>query len=333
METREAMVIGNIRKKYDFKKFFFQWEWMLVLIFIILNIYNASITEYYLDMNNLLDATMSFLDKSFMVLPMVYIIVLGEIDISVGSTLALSSVVMGVLFSKGVPMPAAIIACLLTGTACGMINGLLVTRFKELSSTILTLSTMIIFRGFAYTILQDQSVGNFPKWFSYLGWGKIGEIPFILIVFLVFALMFGIILHKTVFGRRVYAMGNNVTASEFSGIKVNKIKVLIFALGGLMAAVSAIFLTSKMGSTRPNIASGYELEVIAMVVLGGISTAGGKGRMIGAVISIFIIGFLRYGLGLANVTSQILIIITGLLLIFAVMVPNLKLNTWKKKKT
>ena len=333
METREAMVIGNVRKKYDFKKFFFQWEWMLVLIFIILNIYNASITEYYLDMNNLLDATMSFLDKSFMVLPMVYIIVLGEIDISVGSTLALSSVVMGVLFSKGVPMPAAIIACLLTGTACGMINGLLVTRFKELSSTILTLSTMIIFRGFAYTILQDQSVGNFPKWFSYLGWGKIGEIPFILIVFLVFALMFDIILHKTVFGSRAYAMVNNVTASEISGIKVNKIKVLIFALGGLMAAVSAIFLTSKMGSTRPNIASGYELEVIAMVVLGGISTAGGKGRMIGAVISIFIIGFLRYGLGLANVTSQILIIITGLLLIFAVMVPNLKLNTWKKKKT
>ena len=332
METREVMTINDIRKKNDFKKFFLQWEWMLVLIFIIINIINASITEYYLDAGSLLDATMSFLDKSFMVLPMVFVIILGEIDISVGSTLALSSVVMGVLFSKGVPMPAAVIACLLTGAACGLVNGLLVTRFKELSSTILTLSTMIVYRGFAYILLQDQSVGSFPKWFSYVGWGKIGELPFILLMFIIFAVIFGIVLHKTIFGRRIYAMGNNVTASEFSGIQVNRMKVIIFTLGGLMAGVSALFLTSKMGSTRPNIASGYELEVIAMVVLGGISTAGGKGRMIGAVISIFIIGFLRYGLGLANVTSQVLIIITGLLLIFAVMVPNLKFNISKKKK-
>ena len=117
METREVMTINDIRKKNDFKKFFLQWEWMLVLIFIIINIINASITEYYLDAGSLLDATMSFLDKSFMVLPMVFVIILGEIDISVGSTLALSSVVMGVLFSKGVPMPAAVIACLLTGAA------------------------------------------------------------------------------------------------------------------------------------------------------------------------------------------------------------------------
>ena len=151
-------------------------------------------------------------------------------------------------------------------------------------------------------------------------------------MFIIFAVIFGIVLHKTIFGRRIYAMGNNVTASEFSGIKVNRMKVIIFTLGGLMAGVSALFLTSKMGSTRPNIASGYELEVIAMVVLGGISSVGGKGRMIGAVISIFIIGFLRYGLGLANVTSQVLIIITGLLLIFAVMVPNLKFKKSKKKK-
>ena len=179
METREVMTINDIRKKNDFKKFFLQWEWMLVLIFIIINIINASITEYYLDAGSLLDATMSFLDKSFMVLPMVFVIILGEIDISVGSTLALSSVVMGVLFSKGVPMPAAVIACLLTGAVCGLVNGLLVTRFKELSSTILTLSTMIVYRGFAYILLQDQSVGSFPKWFSYVGWGKIGELPFL----------------------------------------------------------------------------------------------------------------------------------------------------------
>jgi rhamnose transport system permease protein len=127
-------------------------------------------------------------------------------------------------------------------------------------------------------------------------------------------------------------MGNNVTASRYSGIKVDKIKIIVFTVAGIMAAVTALFLTAKMGSTRPNIASGYELDVIAMVVLGGISTAGGKGRLIGAILSIFIIGFLKYGLGLINVKAQVLLIVIGLLLIFAVMIPNLKIGKRKLKK-
>lgn len=131
-------------------------------------------------------------------------------------------------------------------------------------------------------------------------------------------------LHKTTFGRRVYAIGNNATASRYSGVQVDKIKIVVFTLAGLMAAVTAIFLTSRMGSTRPNIATYYELEVIAMVVLGGISTAGGKGRMIGAILAVFLIGFLRYGLGLVNVSAQMLLIILGLLLIFSVAIPQLK---------
>ena len=158
-------------------------------------------------------------------------------------------------------------------------------------------------------------------------------IPFILIVFIVFAVVFALLLHKTTFGRRVYAMGNNITASRFSGIQVDKIKVIVFALTGLMAAVTAIFLTSRMGSTRPNVATGYELDVIAMVVLGGISTAGGKGRMIGAIIAVFLVGMLSYGLGLVNVPAQVLLIIVGLLLIFAVIIPKLKWNKKKLRKT
>lgn len=128
-------------------------------------------------------------------------------------------------------------------------------------------------------------------------------------------------------------MGSNLTASQFSGIQVDKIKIIVFTLAGLMAAVTALFLTSRMGSTRPNIATGYELDVIAMVVLGGISTSGGKGRMIGAILAIFLIGFLRYGLGLVNVPAQALLVIIGLLLIAAVMVPQLKgkLQTWRRK--
>jgi rhamnose transport system permease protein len=212
------------------------------------------------------------------------------------------------------------------GTICGLINGLLIVKFKELSAVIVTLSTMIIYRGIAYIILEDQASGKFPQWYKFLGWGHVGGIPFILIVFAIFAVIFGLLLHKTTFGRRVYAMGNNITASRFSGVQVDKIKVIVFTLTGLMAAVTALFLTSRMGSTRPNVATGYELDVIAMVVLGGVSTAGGKGRIIGTILSIFIIGFLRYGLGLVNVPSQMLLIIIGLLLIFAVMIPNLKIS-------
>ena len=122
----------------------------------------------------------------------------------------------------------------------------------------------------------------------------------------------------------LYAIGNNATTARFSGIQVDKIKVIVFTLAGLMSAITALFLTSRMGSTRPNIATGYELEVIAMVVLGGVSTAGGKGRMIGAILAIFLIGFLRYGLGLVNVSAQMLLIIMGVLLIVSVAIPQLK---------
>ncbi|MDF2681889.1 MAG: transporter permease [Brevibacillus sp.] len=327
---KKRVIIGS--KEFSWKTFFLQWEWMLVLIFILVNVINANLSPYYLNADSLRDATMTFLDKAFIVLPMVFVIILGDIDISVASIVALSSVVMADLYTMGVPMELAVVICLAVGTLCGYINGLLITRFKELSAVIVTLATMIIYRGIAYILLEDQAAGKFPEWFKFLGWGYVGTVPFILIVFAVFALVFGLLLHKTTFGRRVYAMGSNLTASQFSGIQVDKIKILVFTLAGLMSSVTALFLTSRMGSTRPNIATGYELDVIAMVVLGGISTSGGKGRMIGAILAIFLIGFLRYGLGLVNVPAQMLLIIIGLLLIVAVMVPNLKghLRKWVK---
>lgn len=320
------------KRRFDAKVFFFQWEWMLIAIFIVINIININLSPYYLNVTNLLDATMTFLDKAFIVLPMAFIIILGDIDISVASTVALSSVVMAVSYNAGVPMVLAMLLCLIVGTVCGFVNGLLIVKFKELSAVIVTLSTMIIYRGIAYIILEDQASGKFPSWFNYLGWGYAAKIPFILIVFIVFAVIFSLLLHKTTFGRRVFAMGNNITASKFSGVQVDKIKVIVFTMAGFMSAVTALFLTSRMGSTRPNVASGYELDVIAMVVLGGVSTAGGKGRMIGTIISVFLIGLLRYGLGLINVPAQILLIIVGCLLIFAVMIPNLKLNKGKLLK-
>jgi len=324
----EPRVLEN-RQSFSWRRYLLQWEVMLLAMFLAINVMNANLSEYYLDFTNLRDAMMGFLDKAFIVLPMVLVMIMGDIDISVGSTVALSAVIMADLYRMGVPMEAAVVICLLTGTVCGWLNGWLIVRFKELSSVIITLATMIIYRGIAYILLEDQAAGGFPSWFSHLGWGYIGPVPIIVIFFAVFAVIFILLLHKTVLGRWIYAIGSNPTSSRYSGVQVDRIKILVFTLTGLMAAVAALFLTARMGSTRPNIATGYELEVIAMVVLGGISTSGGKGRMIGAIIAVFLIGYLRYGLGLINVQAQALLIIIGMLLILAVMLPKLRLTRKK----
>ena len=193
------------------------------------------------------------------------------------------------------------------GTPCGLLNGLIMIKFKELSAVIVTLATMIIYRGIAYVILEDQASGNFPKWYSFLGWGSWAPYPSILIVFAACAIAFGLLLHKTSFGRKVFAMGNNLTAARYSGIKTDSVIVAVSALTGLMAGFTSLFLSSRMGSTRPNVAQGYELAVIAMVVLGGVSTVGRLGRIAGPILAIFIIGYLNYGLGLVNIEANVLL--------------------------
>ena len=314
----------QLERAWSWRRFFLQWEWLLVLILLVVMVVNSAISSYFLSVDTFINTPMTFLDKAFLVLPMTMVIILGCIDISVASTVALSAVVMAVTFNAGLPMPLAILLCLAVATTCGLINGLLMTRFKELSSVIVTLATMIIFRGIAYVILEDQASGKFPTWYSELGWGSIGGVPIMVIAFIVCAIVFGILLHKTSFGRKIYGMGSNLTASRYSGVKTDSVIIIVMVLTGLMAGFTALFLTSRMGSTRPNVAQGYELEVIAMVVLGGVSTSGGKGRIGGPLLAIFIIGFLNYGLGLVNIQAQVLLIIVGLLLILSVLVLNVR---------
>ncbi len=316
MSDHEVRTI-SIRPEGGVGRFFLRWEWLLVLI-------NTRLSEYYLNVDTFLGTPSSFLDKAFIVLPMTFVIILGNIDVSVGSTVALSAVVMAVTYNQGLPMPLAMALCLAVATACGLVNGILQVKFRELSSTIITISTMIIFRGIAYIILENMSAGDFPDWYSWLGWGGFGRVPFILVAFAACAVVFSVLLHRTAFGRRVYGMGANLTASRYSGVRTDSILTTVSALTGFMAGVTALFLSSRMGSTRPNVAQGYELEVIAMVVLGGVSTSGGKGTMYGPLLAIFILGFLNYGLGLVNTQAQVLLVVVGLLLILSVLVLNLK---------
>lgn len=319
----------SIERPWSWREFFFQWEWLLVVVLLLVFVVNSFISPYFLSLNTFIRTPVTFLDKAFIVFPMMFVLLLGKIDISVGSTVALSAVIMAVAYNAGLPMPLAMLLCLVVAGLGGAFNGFLLVKFKELSFVIVTLSSMIIYRGIAYIILGDQASGGFPEWFSFLGWGDVLGVPFMVIVFVLVAIAFGLLLHRTSFGRSVYGMGHNAEACRYSGVNTDRVVWVVFMLNGLMAGVTALFLTSRMGSTRPNVAEGYELEVIAMVALGGVSTSGGIGRVGGPILAIFIVGFLSYGMGLANMQAPIVLVVIGLLLIISVLAHRIRFRRSK----
>lgn len=301
-----------------------QWEIILFFIFIMIVILNSNLSPYFLDYTNLMNTTFNFIEKAIIALPMMFVIICGDIDISVASIIALSSVFMGMASHAGVNTFGLVAIGLFTGMMAGFLNGFIITKFG-IPAIAVTLGSMSLFRGIAYVILGDKAFTKYPISFAYFGQGYIGNtmVPFELILFLMLAIIFGIILHRTAMGRKVFAIGNNSTAANFSGIPVNRIRLIIFTVIGLCSGLASILLTSRIGSTRPNIASGWELEIITTVVLGGVAITGGKGNIFGVIISIFIIGFLKFGMGLINIPGKVMTIIIGLLLILAIMLPQL----------
>lgn len=311
-------------KKFAPGAFFLKWEWLLIFIFIVFNLTMVFTTRYYLDITNIFDMTFIFTEKGLIALVMVFIIITGNIDISVASMMGLSSVSMAAMYQIGVNIWAAFLLGILVGTLCGFLNGLIITRVK-LPAMIITLATYSLYRGIAYVILGDKAVSGFPEKFAYIGRGYIGSspVPFPLLIFIIMAIILGIILHKTPFGRMLHAIGWNENASYASGIPVKKIKLIIFTLSGFMSGLAGMLITARIGNTRPNIATGFELEIITIVILGGVMITGGIGNMWGVFISIILVGTIRYGLGLHNVPSQVMLIVTGSLLIGSILLNNL----------
>ncbi len=301
-----------------------QWEFLLLVIFVLFNFAMSFTHRNYLSVFNLFDMTFNFTEKALVALVMTFIIITGNIDISVASIMGLSSVVLAVVFRAGVDIWAAVAVGLAVGAACGLLNGLIITRM-ELPSLIITLANFSFYRGIAYVILGDEAVTGFPRGFLYLGRGYIGAspVPLVLVVFLVLALAAGIVLHRTRFGRLVYSIGWNERTCFASGVPVKRIELLLFTLSGFMAALAAVFLTARVGNTRPNLATGFEIEIITIVVLGGVLISGGIGKMWGVALSVFLIGTIRYGLGLHNVPGQYMLVVTGSLLIFSILANNL----------
>jgi len=320
------------------KKFFLRWEWLLALLIVGTYAFFSNKMPGVYTFDKLLDQTRVYMvDVGFMALGAMLILILGDIDISVASTAALSVTIMGVAYNSGngVPFGIALALALVVGAVCGFINGVLVVRFKELFPMIITLSTQTIYRGIAYIILKDQSSGGFPQWFGKdLGYGKIlgGNVPIMLICLLVLFPVFYVWLHHTASGRRIFATGTNITTSYYSGLRTDRTKVILFTLNGLLAAVGGIFLTARTGSVKYTIGTGYEMQAIAIAVLGGASTAGGKGSVIGVLLSLILMTCLKNGLMIAYNDSFILNLSIGVLLIAVVLLPNIAGKIKKRRQ-
>ncbi|MER3386576.1 ABC transporter permease [Microcella pacifica] len=253
-------------------------------------------------------------------LPMTLVIVTGEIDLSVASTLALASVTFGGLHEAGLPIEAAGLLAIMVGALAGAINGFFIT-VVGLPSLAVTIATLALYRGIAVGLLGTRAVTEFGEFWTDLATSRIPgtPIPSIMILALALAIAFATLLHFTAFGRGVFAIGQSKEAARFSGVRVERTKFILFVLAGTVAALAGIYYTLRFGNARGQIAEGLELSVIAAVLLGGVSIFGGRGGIHGVIAGVVLIGLLGSALRFAGVTSDVINIVTGALLVASVV--------------
>lgn len=294
----------------------------LIILMAVITIINSN----FLTANNLLNLLLQVTSNALIAFGMTFVILTGGIDLSVGSILALSSALTAGLLGSGMPVTLAILISLILGCILGMINGLLIS-YGKLAPFIVTLATMTIFRGatLVYTNGNPITKGLSDTFlFQFLGQGYIVGIPFpVIIMFIVFIVLYAL-LHKTAFGKSVYAIGGNEKAAYISGVKLNKVKIIIYSISGIMASISGLIITSRLSSAQPTAGASYEMDAIAAVVLGGTSLSGGKGRILGTLIGALIIGVLNNGLNIIGVSAFWQQVVKGVVILIAVLIDRFK---------
>lgn len=294
----------------------------LIILMAVITIINSN----FLTANNLLNLLLQVTSNALIAFGMTFVILTGGIDLSVGSILALSSALTAGLLGSGLPVTLAILISLILGCILGMINGLLIS-YGKLAPFIVTLATMTIFRGatLVYTNGNPITKGLSDTFlFQFLGQGYIVGIPFpVIIMFIVFIVLY-VLLHKTAFGKSVYAIGGNEKAAYISGVKLNKVKIIIYSISGIMASISGLIITSRLSSAQPTAGASYEMDAIAAVVLGGTSLSGGKGRILGTLIGALIIGVLNNGLNIIGVSAFWQQVVKGVVILIAVLIDRFK---------
>jgi rhamnose transport system permease protein len=300
-----------------------RWEVLLGLVLCVLLWIGARLSPVFLTPQNFSNLTVAEMEIAIVAVPMTLIIIAGEIDLSVESMVGLSSTVLGFLWAAGVPLSIGIPVVLAIGVLGGLLNGVLVTR-AGLPSLVVTLGTLALFRGLASVVLGPRAVSNFPAEFTAFGFGNVPgtPVPWPLVVFAILALVVGLALHRTWFGRHVYATGKNQSAARYSGVPVVRLKTGLFVLSGLLSALAGVILTSRLSSARSDAGSGMTLAVVTAVLLGGVNIFGGSGTIPGVVLAIFTLAALQNALRLADVSTELQSISVGLLLILSVVVPN-----------
>ena len=297
-------------------------EGVLFLIMLVSVLLLATRTDKFLTVENLLQQGRFMTEVGLIAIPMTYIIITGGIDLSVGSILGLTAIVLGWTWQElGFPLELAIVTGILSGTLAGFVNGLFIVRVG-VPPLIMTLATLALYRGLAEGISEARSARGYPEWFFQLGQGEFLGIPTQLWLLIVAVLIFAIVLARTRLGRALYAIGNNETGARFSGLTVNRHLLFIYTFSGFMSAVAGYIFVSRVSTTRSDMGTGMELDVIAAVVLGGTSIFGGTGSIPGTIIGVVLIQLLKNGLALSGVTSDATIVVIGSVLIFAILVNN-----------
>ena len=276
------------------------------------------------------------IEKIIVALMMTLIIINGEIDLSVASVMGLAACVMAWLFQMGVALPWALAAALAAGALAGLFNGFWVA-YVGLPSLAVTLAGLIGYRGVARILVEDRAIGGYPRWFDDLGQQPLlGPLTLSIIIFLILFAVIAVVLHGSALGRLTYVMGNSLQAARYSGVRTKRVKLILFVASGVIAALAGLLYAARLGSVRGDMAQGFELDIITIVLLGGVSIFGGSGNLVGVGLSIFVILNLRNGMGLANITGNTQTSVIGALLILSVLVPNMAQlihNRWRGRET
>ena len=279
-------------------------------------------SDKFFTVDNLLNQGRLMAEVGLVALAMTFVIVTAGIDLSVGSILGLVAILLGVFWQKlGLPLPVAMALGLVVGALAGLFNGIIITRFR-VPPLIATLATLALYRGLAEGISQARSVRGYPEWFFVLGQGEVLGVPTQLWIFFACAIVAAIVLGMSTFGRATYATGANIVAARFSGIPVDRTILLIYTASGLIAGLAAIIFVSRVSTTRSDMGTGLELDVITAVVLGGTSIFGGRGTIIGTLLGLVLMQALKNGLALAGVKGDGTIVVIGLILIATLIISN-----------
>jgi len=305
------------------------WEGFLLLVLVLLFVGNTINSPFFFTLNNQINLFQLSIEKVIVAVIMTFVIINAEIDLSVASIMGFAACLFGWLFQSGVSASGAVVIVLAAGAILGAFNAFWIA-WVGIPSLVVTLATMIAFRGFARVLVEDRGITGFPDWFDKLGQAPlVGPIPLSILVFFVLVFFFYIVLQRTVFGRQVYFIGSNRDVAEYSGINVRGVQAIIFTLSGLISALAGLLFAARLGAVRGDAALGFELDIITIVLLGGVSIFGGRGTMVGTLLAILIVLNLRNGMALANITGHIQTGVLGVLLILSVMVPNIQ--EWIKK--